>query len=58
LGEHLVTKYNDGYVKDERGRPQEAGYPDTWLQKVLSKRPDQFRLPERATDVPESKLVD
>ncbi len=58
LGEYLVTKYNDGYVKDERGRPQEAGYPETWLHKVLSKRPNQFRLPEKAADVPESKLVD
>lgn len=57
LGEHLITKYNDGYVKDENGRPQEKGYPETWLREVLKSRPDQFRLPEKKEDVPESKLV-
>jgi dipeptidase len=58
LAEHLVTKYNDGYVKDDKGRPQDAGYPDGWLQRVLSARPEQFRLKDRPTDVPESRLVD
>ena len=47
LGEHLVTKYNDGYVQDENGRPQEAGYPETWLRSVLQQRPEQFKLPDR-----------
>jgi dipeptidase len=45
LGEHLLTKYNDGYVKDEEGVPQEKGYSESWLEKVLRSRPDQFRLP-------------
>ncbi len=46
LGEYLMTKYNDGYVKDDRGSPREKGYPDTWLRAVLEQRPNQFRLPE------------
>ena len=58
LAEHLITKYNDGYVKDEKGSPQEKGYPETWLQKVLKARPDQFRLPVREEGIPESELVD
>ncbi len=58
LGEHLITKYNDGYVKDEAGEPQEKGYPESWLRKVVESRPDRFRLPERKEEVPESKLVD
>ena len=45
LGEHMLKKYNDGYVKDEKGDPQEKGYPESWLEKVLRSRPDQFRLP-------------
>ncbi|MCX5800847.1 MAG: C69 family dipeptidase [Candidatus Eisenbacteria bacterium] len=44
LGEHLITKYNDGYVKDETGRPSEKGYPENWLRNVLKSRPEQFRL--------------
>jgi dipeptidase len=45
LGEYLLTKYNDGYVKDERGRPRGVGYPSAWLKEVLRAKPDQFKLP-------------
>ena len=45
LGEHLITRYNDGYVKDADGRVQEKGYPESWLRAVLQQRPDQFKLP-------------
>jgi dipeptidase len=58
LGEHLITKYNDGYVKDEDGQAQEKGYPETWLRKVVKSRPDQFRLPEKREEIPETKLID
>jgi len=58
LGEHLLTKYNDGYVKDEDGRPQEKGYPESWLREVLKSRPNQFRLKQKKEDIEESKLVD
>ncbi len=58
LGEFLLTKYNDGYVQDVDGGPREQGYSESWLRKVLDRRPDQFRLPKKADDVPESKLID
>ena len=58
LGEHLITKYNDGYVKDGNGRPQEQGYPEEWLRQAVKSRPDQFRLPEEKKQLPESKLED
>lgn len=45
LGEYLITTYNDGYVKDDKGSPQEVGYPESWLRDVTSSRPDQFKLP-------------
>ncbi len=58
LGEHLICTYNDGYVKDEEGEPQELGYPEAWLRRVLAERPEQFRLPVVAEPAPESELVD
>jgi dipeptidase len=58
LGEYLITKYNDGYVKDQDGRPQEKGYREEWLRRVVKSRPDQFRLPEDKKKAPESKLED
>ncbi len=45
LGEDLMTKYNDGYVKDENGRVTEKGYPESWLKTVVKERPQQFLLP-------------
>jgi len=50
LGEFLICKYNDGYVKDENGRPQELGYPEEWRRDVLGLRPDQFILPQWESD--------
>jgi dipeptidase len=58
LGEHLVSKYNDGYVKDDDGSPKERGYPDSWLRAVLKSRPEQFKLKPKAAGVPETKLID
>lgn len=58
LGEDLLTKYNDGYIKDEDGRPQQVGYPDGWLERVREAHPEQFRLPEKDAAVPDSRLVD
>ena len=57
LGEDLICKYNDGYVKDENGRPQGVGYPEWWLREVVKSRPDQFLISVEE-DIPESKLVD
>lgn len=58
LGEQLICKYNDGYIKDETGRPQEKGYPESWLREVLKARPEQFKLKPKEAEVAESKLVD
>ncbi len=58
LAEHLLTKYNDGYVKDEQGQPQEKGYSETWLRRTVNSSTDQLRLKEKPAEVPESKLVD
>lgn len=46
LGDHLVTRYNDGYVKDKTGRVTEQGYPEPWLRAVLQQRPEAFALPD------------
>ena len=45
LGEFLLTKYNDGYVKDEKGRPRSVGYPEEWLRDILKVRGNHFKLP-------------
>ncbi|MBN2198336.1 MAG: C69 family dipeptidase [Candidatus Aminicenantes bacterium] len=45
LGHALLTKYNDGYVKDGKGRPEAVGYPVEWLREVLKSKPEAFKLP-------------
>lgn len=44
LGEHLIRKYNDGYVIDPDGREKEVGYPEPWLREVIRARPERFRI--------------
>lgn len=44
LGEFLIRKYNDGYVQNENGRPQEVGYPESWYRDVIRARPEQFKI--------------
>jgi dipeptidase len=58
LAGHLITKYNDGYVKDEEGRPQEVGYPEEWLREVLRARPEAFKLRQPSEPSPDWELVD
>lgn len=57
LGKYLVMKYNDGYVKNDKGRIVEQGYSQDWLKKVIENRPKQFKLPKENNN-PESKLID
>ncbi len=46
LVEHLITKYNDGYIRDERlGKSTEVGYPEAWLRRVVREQPDRYPLP-------------
>ena len=45
LGEHLLTKYNDGYIRDEKGQYPNVGYPEAWLRRVLKEKADLYRLP-------------
>ena len=46
LGEHLITRFNDGYI-DRRSK----GYPEAWLRTVIEARPGRYRVPA-APDAP------
>ncbi len=54
LAEHLLWKYNDGYVRDEKGRPRETGYPEDWLGKVVADEGDRLALPAEESAAPGS----
>ncbi|MCD4728837.1 MAG: C69 family dipeptidase [Pirellulales bacterium] len=45
LAEHLIVKYNDGYVRNAQGKCQEVGYPEAWLRQVVREHPERFRIP-------------
>ena len=46
LGNHLITKYNDGYVKDSSNRIHSKGYSDEWLQKLIEHEGERFLIEE------------
>jgi dipeptidase len=56
LGEFLITKYNDGYVQEQPGRPKEKGYPDSWLSEVLKSKPEAFKLDKWKQESTETDL--
>jgi dipeptidase len=58
LAELLITKYNDGYVQDEKGEAKESGYPEVWLREVLRGDPDRLRLLPEGGASAAWKLVD
>jgi dipeptidase len=58
LAGHLITKYNDGYVKNAEGDPEEKGYPDAWLRDVIESRPDHFILKPAGEERADWELVD
>lgn len=43
LNTKLITKYNDGYIKDDKGRPQSVGYPLKWRKAVIQDK--DYKLP-------------
>ena len=58
LGDRLVTRYNDGYVQDENGRPLEVGYPEEWLRRVIGEGPERFRIDKESPGGAGWELVD
>jgi len=50
LAEHLLVKYNDGYIKNEEGRPKAAGYPEIWLREILKTKADTYRVGQAEGD--------
>ncbi|MCK5742400.1 MAG: C69 family dipeptidase, partial [Chlorobi bacterium] len=45
LAYFLITKYNDGYVKNHKGQPETVGYSEEWLKKIIKLEPDKFKIP-------------
>lgn len=44
LGKYLITKYNDGYVKDANNHIQQKNYPEEWLEKVIELEPEKYKI--------------
>lgn len=44
LGNYLVTKYNDGYVKDSMNRIQSEGIPDEWLDFIILQEAEKHKI--------------
>ncbi len=46
LGDFLITKYNDGYIQNEKHRAHETGYPENWLKKEVKRNGKKHKLIE------------
>jgi hypothetical protein len=50
LGEFILTKFNDGYVRTPENGTEGVEYPEAWLRRILEEKPDQFKLPKWKTE--------
>jgi len=44
LGDRLIAKYNDGYIQNDAHRPQEVGYPESWLRREVEQSGERRRI--------------
>lgn len=44
LGDRLITKYNDGYIKDENNRIHSKGYSEEWLRKISEQEGEKYKI--------------
>ncbi|NQU31950.1 MAG: C69 family dipeptidase [Bacteroidetes bacterium] len=44
LGDRLVTKYNDGYIKDNQNRIKTVGYQKEWLELIINHDADKYKI--------------
>ena len=53
LGNLLLTKYNDGYVKDKNGHIQSIGYPDEWTKRIMQLEGDKYKIknPQKKNEI-------
>lgn len=58
LAVHLISKYNDGYVKSEEGKPEDKGYPEPWLREVIRAHPGRFDLQTEGADSTSRQLAE
>jgi len=45
LGDKLITKYNDGYIKSDNNQIEERGYSSEWLNIISKKDGERYRIP-------------
>jgi dipeptidase len=48
LGNYLVMKYNDGYIRDEQNKVTKLGYPEEWLRIVTNNEGEKYLLESAA----------
>lgn len=58
LGEHLIVKYNDGYILKEDGKAEGIGYPEGWLKTVVDQDSEKHILPATTDSTVEMQLID
>jgi hypothetical protein len=46
LGEHLIWKYLDGNVRDEKGEVTHPKYPERWYRRIVEDHGETIKLPK------------
>ena len=55
LGQHLLVKYLDGNVRNEKGKVTHPGYPGHWYKRVVKERGEHYRMRKLASQAEREK---
>ncbi len=50
VAESILVKHVDGYVKSAQGRARGVGYSQEWLKRVVTDRPEQFKVKMKSSE--------
>ncbi|RPH34518.1 MAG: hypothetical protein EHM93_00350 [Bacteroidales bacterium] len=50
LGDLLIAKYNDGYIRDSKGDTKNNGYPKEWYRRVVNDEPEKYKIKDASKE--------
>jgi len=50
LGDFLIAKYDDGYIRDAKGNTKDNGYPKEWYKRVINDESEKYKIQDASKD--------
>ena len=55
LGQHLLVKYLDGNMRDEKGKVTHPGYPSHWYKRIVAEGGERYKMRKLKSEIEREK---